>query len=48
MKAYLVQAGVAPERLAAVGYGPPKPGQSNDTKDGREANRRVEFFIEEE
>jgi chemotaxis protein MotB len=36
---------VAPERLSAVGYGEYKPVASNDTKEGRQMNRRVEVVI---
>ncbi|UWQ92109.1 OmpA family protein [Rhodobacteraceae bacterium M382] len=31
--------------LAAVGYGESRPIASNDTEDGREANRRIEFWL---
>jgi outer membrane protein OmpA-like peptidoglycan-associated protein len=41
----LVEAGVAPERLAARGFGPDRPLESNATAAGREVNRRVEFVI---
>jgi len=44
---FLVEAGVAPERLEAKGYGEDKPIESNKTKAGRAANRRVEFTIVE-
>jgi len=37
--------GVAPERLSAIAYGEFQPVASNDTKDGRQANRRVEIVI---
>jgi OOP family OmpA-OmpF porin len=41
---YLVDMkGVGAEKLSAVGYGELKPGYSNDTKEGRAKNRRVEF-----
>ncbi|MEO0814306.1 MAG: OmpA family protein, partial [Myxococcota bacterium] len=43
--AYLVKAGVAAERLEAVGFGEEKPIDSNATSKGREANRRVEIVI---
>lgn len=36
---------VAPERLSANGYGEYKPVSSNDSKDGRQLNRRVEIVI---
>jgi chemotaxis protein MotB len=42
---FLQQAGVAPEDLAAIGYGEYHPLASNDTADGRERNRRVEIFM---
>jgi outer membrane protein OmpA-like peptidoglycan-associated protein len=46
VKAYLVNKGVAPERLDAVGLGDTGPVQPKDTRGGREANRRVEFNLE--
>ncbi|MCS6913984.1 MAG: OmpA family protein, partial [Myxococcota bacterium] len=45
VKAYLVQKGIAPERLRAVGYGPDKPLADNKTAAGRARNRRVEFQL---
>lgn len=39
------QAGVAPQRLAAIGYGEYHPVTENDTKEGRQKNRRVEIVI---
>ncbi len=42
---YLISKGVPPENLTAVGYGESSPIASNITKEGREANRRVEFRI---
>ncbi|MBZ9538004.1 OmpA family protein [Modicisalibacter tunisiensis] len=42
---YLVQAGIDPERLRAVGYADTRPLQSNRTAAGRAANRRVEVII---
>lgn len=44
---YLVSKGVAEARLRAVGFGPDKPAESNDTPAGRDANRRVEFNLVE-
>lgn len=41
----LIDAGVAPERLAAVGYGQYQPIADNATEDGRNANRRVLLVI---
>jgi len=40
---FLVTAGIAAERLRPVGYGETRPIASNDTNEGRQANRRVEF-----
>ncbi len=37
--------GISPERLSAIGYGEYRPVASNDTKDGRKQNRRVEIVI---
>jgi OOP family OmpA-OmpF porin len=34
--------GIAPGRIKAVGYGPTKPVSSNETKSGKEQNRRIE------
>ena len=45
VKKYLVDKGVDDWRLKAVGYGPDKPIASNDTKKGKDQNRRVEFHI---
>lgn len=45
---YLIQKGVEASRLAAVGFGPDKPIDSNDTDPGRQKNRRTEFHILEQ
>jgi outer membrane protein OmpA-like peptidoglycan-associated protein len=45
VKDYLVQKGVVATRITAVGYGESKPVASNDTPEGKEKNRRVEFKI---
>jgi OOP family OmpA-OmpF porin len=42
---YLVDKGVDPARLTAKGYGFEQPLASNDTKEGRAKNRRVEFRV---
>src|SRR6185436_11443789 len=45
VRQYLVTKGVAADRLSSTGFGETKPLVSNDTPDGREKNRRVEFHI---
>ncbi|HUR40836.1 MAG TPA: OmpA family protein [Verrucomicrobiae bacterium] len=45
VKAYLVGKGIDGDRMTAVGYGELEPVASNDTDEGRKANRRVEFRI---
>ncbi|HTF05181.1 MAG TPA: OmpA family protein, partial [Bacteroidia bacterium] len=45
VRTYIVEHGVAAERVTAVGYGETKPVESNDTEPGRAFNRRVEFTI---
>lgn len=45
---YLIEKGVAAGRMTAVGYGELEPVASNDTDEGRQANRRVEFRISTE
>ena len=42
---YLGDKSVAEPRLAAIGYGEYKPVASNDTKEDRQKNRRVEIVI---
>jgi len=43
---YLVnKKGIAPQRLSAIGYGEYRPVASNDTKEDRRLNRRVEVVI---
>ena len=37
--------GVAPDRLAVTGYGEYRPVATNNTKEGRQKNRRVEIVI---
>lgn len=43
--AYLTSKGIANERLTAKGFGPEVPLETNDSADGRERNRRVEFVV---
>jgi len=43
---YLVdEKGVSPDRISAIGYGEYRPVASNDDKEGRQMNRRVEVVI---
>jgi outer membrane protein OmpA-like peptidoglycan-associated protein len=48
VRTYLTQHGVEEGRLESEGYGLTRPIESNDTEEGRLANRRVEFKILEE
>ncbi|MFP2913448.1 OmpA family protein, partial [Pyxidicoccus sp. 3LFB2] len=45
VRAFLLQSGIAAERLEAVGHGETQPVDTNATAKGRENNRRVEFNI---
>jgi outer membrane protein OmpA-like peptidoglycan-associated protein len=47
VREYLVQKGIAPERLDSAGFGMEKPIDTNDTAEGRANNRRVEFVVVE-
>ena len=38
--------GVSPDKLSAIGFGEYRPVASNDTKEGRKLNRRVEIVIQ--
>ncbi len=42
---YIVENGIDAERLTSVGYGETEPIDTNDTREGRTRNRRVEFVI---
>ena len=44
---YLINHGILPTRLTALGYGPFKPLADNKTEEGRAKNRRVEINIKE-
>lgn len=46
--AYLSNAGVAMERMTAVGYGAAQPVAPNDTAENRAKNRRIEFTVRAE
>ncbi len=44
---YLLEKGtLTAEKLSAVGFGQHRPIESNDTPEGRQKNRRVEFYFE--
>jgi OmpA-OmpF porin, OOP family len=42
---YLVANGIDAKRLKAVGYGPSRPVADNDTREGQQKNRRIEFSV---
>jgi len=42
---YMVNKGVMPDRIVAKGYGESVPVDTNDTDEGRQQNRRVEFKV---
>lgn len=43
---YLKEKGVGDQRISTLFFGESKPAESNETKDGRSKNRRVEFKIQ--
>ncbi len=42
---YLIEKGISENRLTSKGYGKTKPIASNDTEEGQQQNRRVEFKV---
>ena len=44
VKAWLVKNGIAASRITAEGYGDANPRGDNETAEGRQMNRRIEFF----
>jgi chemotaxis protein MotB len=42
---FLIEQGLEPERLSAVGLGPYRPIATNDTAEGRARNRRIEIVL---
>jgi len=47
VRKYLIDNGFPEENMRAVGYGSSNPIGDNKTKQGRQANRRVEIVIDE-
>jgi outer membrane protein OmpA-like peptidoglycan-associated protein len=45
VKRYLVEKGIGPERIEAIGMGESDPLVPNDTPEGKAANRRVEVEL---
>jgi OmpA-OmpF porin, OOP family len=45
VREYFISKGIEPDRVASKGYGETKPVATNDTDEGRQRNRRVEFMI---
>jgi len=45
--AFLIEQGVTPSRLTAIGYGLSRPIADNETKEGRAKNRRVDLIVQE-
>lgn len=43
--AYMVAAGVGPDRVVAIGYGESRPVADNETDTGKAANRRIEIRV---
>jgi outer membrane protein OmpA-like peptidoglycan-associated protein len=44
---WLVQKGIASNRMETVGKGENEPVASNDTVEGRAENRRIEFYVQQ-
>ena len=42
---YMIEKGIAADRITAVGYGPSRPKADNNTESGRKANRRIEIRV---
>jgi len=47
VRGYLIDNGVPPARISAIGFGDTRPKASNETPEGRQLNRRVEIHIRE-
>jgi outer membrane protein OmpA-like peptidoglycan-associated protein len=48
VREYLLSQRILPERVISRGFGESRPIASNDTKEGRQQNRRVEIVIEDD
>lgn len=46
VRAYLIEAGIHPEKIVAIGKGSKNPVENNGNEEGRQANRRVEFILQ--
>jgi len=45
VREYFISKGIEPDRVGSKGFGESKPVATNDTDEGRQQNRRVEFMI---
>ena len=45
VREYFISKGIEPDRIGSKGFGESKPVATNDTDEGRQQNRRVEFVI---
>lgn len=45
VREYFIGKGIEPDRIQSKGYGESKPKATNDTEEGKQINRRVEFKI---
>jgi OOP family OmpA-OmpF porin len=45
IRTYMIRKGVMASKIEAIGYGKENPIANNNTNDGRQANRRVEFIL---
>ena len=45
IKDYMASMGVPAEKIQTEGFGETRPAASNDTEEGRQRNRRVEFRV---
>lgn len=48
VKRYLVGQGIAEDRIVTRGAGPDEPRADNETRKGRQLNRRIEFRVVEQ